>query len=117
VGGRSPLSAMFVASACLAVPAAAPQDPVPAQPSSAAAPADARLDRYKKDIAVEVESRSQLAQQMVDEVFSFGELGFQEIETSKYLTSILEKNGFTVQRGLAPASRPRGWRVGDLASR
>ncbi len=34
-------------------------------------------------------------QQMVDSVFSFGELGFQEFET-KYLTDILEKNGFTV---------------------
>jgi aminobenzoyl-glutamate utilization protein B len=35
---------------------------------------------------------------MVDMVFSFGELGFQEIETSKYLTGILERNGFTVDQ-------------------
>lgn len=28
---------------------------------------------------------------MVDKVFSFGELGFQEFETSAYLTSVLEK--------------------------
>src|SRR5262245_54418669 len=41
------------------------------------------------------------AQVMVDTVFSFGELGFQEFETSKYLSGILEKEGFRVERGLA----------------
>src|SRR5437899_2833372 len=41
------------------------------------------------------------AQVMVDTVFSFGELGFQELETSKYLTGILEKEGFRVEPGLA----------------
>src|ERR1044071_6723332 len=40
-------------------------------------------------------------QQMVDSVFSFGELGFQEFETSKYLTSILEREGFRIERGVA----------------
>ena len=38
---------------------------------------------------------------MVDSVFSFGELGFQEFETSKYLSGILEKEGFKVERGFA----------------
>jgi aminobenzoyl-glutamate utilization protein B len=41
------------------------------------------------------------AQVMVDSVFSFGELGFQEFETSKYLTGILEKEGFKIERGVA----------------
>ena len=36
---------------------------------------------------------------MVDMIFSFGELGFQEIETSKYITDILAKNGFSVEKG------------------
>jgi len=40
-------------------------------------------------------------------VFSFGELGMQEIETSKYLTGILEQNGFTVERGVAGI--PTAW--------
>jgi aminobenzoyl-glutamate utilization protein B len=44
---------------------------------------------------------------MVDQIFSFGELGFQEVETSKYLTDILEKNGFTVKRGVAGI--PTAW--------
>ncbi|MEX2281761.1 MAG: peptidase dimerization domain-containing protein, partial [Gemmatimonadota bacterium] len=37
----------------------------------------------------------------------FGELGFQEIETSRYLTGVLERNGFTVQRGVAGI--PTAW--------
>jgi aminobenzoyl-glutamate utilization protein B len=44
---------------------------------------------------------------MVDEIFSYGELGFQEFETSKYLTGILEKEGFKVARGVAGI--PTAW--------
>jgi aminobenzoyl-glutamate utilization protein B len=44
---------------------------------------------------------------MVDSVFSFGELGFQEFETSKYLTGVLERNGFTVKRGVSDI--PTAW--------
>ena len=55
----------------------------------------------KADIASQIDGMKKQAQVMVDTVFSFGELGFQEIETSKYLTSILEKEGFRVERGLA----------------
>jgi aminobenzoyl-glutamate utilization protein B len=50
---------------------------------------------------------SKQAQVMVDSVFSFGELGFQEYETSKYLTGILEKEGFTIERGIAGI--PTAW--------
>src|SRR6266513_4558868 len=48
-----------------------------------------------------------MTQQMVDQVFSFGELGFQEFETSKYLTDVLEKNGFKVERSYAGI--PTAW--------
>jgi aminobenzoyl-glutamate utilization protein B len=34
-------------------------------------------------------------------------LGFQEFETSKYLTGVLEKNGFTVERGIS--NIPTAW--------
>ena len=34
-------------------------------------------------------------------IFSFGELGFQEFETSKYLIGILKKNGFKVEEGIS----------------
>src|SRR5207253_7748045 len=55
----------------------------------------------KADVAAQIDGMKKQAQVMVDTVFSFGELGFQEFETSKYLTSILEKEGFRVERGLA----------------
>src|SRR5207244_3486668 len=48
-----------------------------------------------------------MTQQMVDQVFSFAELGFQEFDTSNYLTGILEKNGFKLERGYAGI--PTAW--------
>jgi aminobenzoyl-glutamate utilization protein B len=68
---------------------------------------DAKLAALKKEAMHVVDSLSTLSQQMVDEVFSFGELGMQEEETSKYLTGILEKNGFKVTRGFAGI--PTAW--------
>jgi aminobenzoyl-glutamate utilization protein B len=55
----------------------------------------------KADLAGQVDGMRKQAQVMVDSVFSFGELGFQEVETSKYLTNLLEKEGFKVERGVA----------------
>lgn len=68
---------------------------------------DAKLAALKKEAMHLVDSLSTLSQQMVDEVFSFGELGMQEEETSKYLTGVLEKNGFKVTRGFAGI--PTAW--------
>ena len=65
------------------------------------------LDQLKKDAIAGVDARSKMVQEIVDTVFSFGELRFQEVETSKYLTGILEKNGFQVQRGVAGI--PTAW--------
>jgi aminobenzoyl-glutamate utilization protein B len=45
--------------------------------------------------------KSDFSQQMVDQLFSYGELGFQEFETSKYLVEILRKHGFRVEEGVA----------------
>jgi aminobenzoyl-glutamate utilization protein B len=68
---------------------------------------DARLSALKTRAARMVDSMSTFTQQMVDQIFSFAELGFQEEETSKYLTGILEKNGFTVTRGTSGI--PTAW--------
>jgi aminobenzoyl-glutamate utilization protein B len=54
-----------------------------------------------------VEARAKLAQEINDSVFSFGELGFHEVETSRYLTEVLETNGFMVERGVS--GLPTGW--------
>src|SRR6185437_9941552 len=61
----------------------------------------------KADAIQDVESRRQFTQQMIDQIFSFGELGFHEVETSKYLTTVLRQNGFTVQEGVAGI--PTAW--------
>src|SRR5712691_5827174 len=55
----------------------------------------------KADLAGQIDGMKKQAQVMVDSIFSFGELGFQEFETSKYLTGILEKEGFRIERGIA----------------
>jgi aminobenzoyl-glutamate utilization protein B len=55
----------------------------------------------KADLAGQIEGMKKQAQVMVDSVFSFGELGFQEFETSQYVSGILEKEGFKVERGVA----------------
>ena len=67
----------------------------------------ARAEALKAELARAIEARSKMAQEMVDQVFSFGELGMQEFETSKYLTGVLERNGFTVERGVA--GMPTAW--------
>ena len=70
-------------------------------PSAGAAKADPRLDRLKTEAAAAVDGMAVLTQQMVDQIFSYGELGFQEIETNRYLIGILRKNGFAVEEGIA----------------
>ena len=62
---------------------------------------------YKTQVLKDVEAMKKQSQVMVDMVFSFGELGFQEYETSKYLTGILEKEGFKIERGIAGI--PTAW--------
>ena len=68
----------------------------------------------KADLAGQIDAYKKQNQIMVDTVFSFGELGFQEFETSKYLTGILEKEGFRVERGIAgiPTSWVATWGEG-----
>src|SRR5213075_2742110 len=68
---------------------------------------DPRLDGFKREIATSIDAKAKMIQQMVDQVYSFGELGMQETETSKYLAGILEQNGFAVQRGVAGI--PTAW--------
>lgn len=68
---------------------------------------DARVTRLKREAATRVDSLSKLTQEMIDMVFSFSELGFQEVETSRYLTGVLERNGFSVTRGYA--GMPTAW--------
>ncbi|MFC4232777.1 peptidase dimerization domain-containing protein [Parasediminibacterium paludis] len=65
------------------------------------------IANLKKQIIPLVSAKEKQVQEMVDMVFSFGELGFQETETSKYLISVLEKNGFVIEKGIAGI--PTAW--------
>jgi aminobenzoyl-glutamate utilization protein B len=84
--------------------------PAPEQLTPLATPvakADARVIKLKETVSADVLSMFDLGQQMVDSVFSFGELGFQEFETQRYLTGILKQNGFTIETGIAGI--PTAW--------
>lgn len=69
--------------------------------------APAKLESLKAELSKEIDKQQKNTQVMVDMVFSFGELGFQEFETSKYLTDILKKNGFTIEQGISGV--PTAW--------
>ncbi len=60
-----------------------------------------QLEKLKEDAVKGIDAKAKMIQEMVDQVFSYGELGMQEFETSKYLSGILEQNGFKVERGVA----------------
>jgi aminobenzoyl-glutamate utilization protein B len=78
-------------------PAPPPQTaPAPPPPQD-----EPRVARMKQAAAADVDAMKDFSQQMVDSVFSFGELGFQEVETNRYLIGILKKNGFAVEEGVA----------------
>ena len=98
---------IYRAFLCAVAIAVAPFAPVVAQANRAATKPDPRLETLKTEALAKVQGRAKLVQEIVDVLFSFGELGMQEIETSKYLTGLLEKNGFTVERGVAGI--PTAW--------
>jgi aminobenzoyl-glutamate utilization protein B len=64
-------------------------------------------------VADDVESRRVFTQQLVDQIFSYSELGFQETETQRRLTDVLVREGFDVQRSVAGI--PTSWvaRIGS----
>ena len=81
-----------------------------------APPQAADVPALKAEAVAEVDKMQTLTQQMVDEIYSFSELGFQEYETSRYVTGILEKNGFRSSAASREFPR-RGWPPGAPASR
>ena len=66
-----------------------------------------RLTALKAEAVRAVDARATFTQHMVDQIFSYGELGFQEFETSRYLVHLLRENGFTVEEGIAGI--PTAW--------
>ena len=96
------LSAFLVAAVVVTASLDAQQPP-----QAPAATSSPQLDQYKRNVGLEVDALQENIQKWNDSVFSFGELGFQEFETTKYLTAILRQNGFTIQEGVAGI--PTAW--------
>ena len=68
---------------------------------------DPRLESLKAEAEQMIQDRAKLAQEIVDHLFSFGELGMQEFETQRYLTGLLEEEGFDIELGVA--GMPSAW--------
>jgi aminobenzoyl-glutamate utilization protein B len=85
------------------------QRPAPAAPAIPAAPVDPRVEKLKALLDADVSSPPMydLGQQMNDMIFSFGEIGFQEVETQRYLGKLLRDHGFVVEDGVAGI--PTAW--------
>ena len=77
-------------------------------PSLLQAQADeARLDALKVEAQTGVRDNAKMVQEIVDMLYSFGELGMQEFETQRYLTGLLEDHGFEIELGVA--GMPSAW--------
>ena len=85
----------------------APEAASPSAEAETSAPDESQIAALKDEAVQAVEDNEKLVQVMVDSIFSFSELGFQETETSRYITEILEENGFTIERGVAGI--PTAW--------
>ena len=59
------------------------------------------LEQLRDEVRREVEGMAKQSQEIVDMVFSFSELGFQEKWTAEYITGLLRDEGFSIQMGLA----------------
>lgn len=78
-----------------------------AWPAAPATAQDARLHELFDRVTQHVESNRRLTQVVVDKIFSFAELAFHEVETSRYLVDLLRQNGFSVQEGISDI--PTAW--------
>lgn len=67
----------------------------------------AKIEAIKAEVTQNVENNKKMVQEIVDSLFSFSELGFQEYETQRYISDILTENGFRVEKGVA--GLPSGW--------
>ncbi len=80
------ISTIFLLTTALTMPMAQAQTP--------------DLAALKAEVQTNIDSKAKLTQEIVDSLFSFSELGFQEVETQRYLTGILAEAGFTIETGV-----------------
>ncbi|MDR2626168.1 MAG: amidohydrolase [Zoogloeaceae bacterium] len=66
-----------------------------------------RLERLKQDLLANIETHRKTGQVVNDMLFSFSELAYEEKETARFLTGLLEQNGFSIRRGVG--GLPTAW--------
>lgn len=66
-----------------------------------ASPQASASEQFKHEAFEQVASMQKLSQVMVDSVFSYAELGFQEHQTVEYITGLLRDEGFEIEMGCA----------------
>ncbi len=73
------------------------------------------VEDLREEVRQEVASLAKLTQEIVDMVYSYSELGFQEKWTSDYLVGVLRQAGFEVERGAAgmPTNYVATWGIGS----
>jgi len=74
-----------------------------------------KIESLKNEVTEIIQANHKQTQVMVDKIFSFAELGFQEYESSKYLTAILAENGFEIETSVSgiPTAWFATWSNGD----
>jgi aminobenzoyl-glutamate utilization protein B len=77
--------------------------------------AQAQFRGLKAEAVAKVDANAKLTQEIIDSLFSYSELGFHEFETQRYLSELLERNGFSVERGVSgmPSSWWATWGSGE----
>ncbi len=78
---RRVFAAIALATAAVSLPFAQEPAPLPQPPPLAIPADDPRITKLKDEAVADVEAMKEHTQQMVDSIFSFGELGFHETET------------------------------------
>ena len=95
-----PKIAVLIALLCILAPRTYAQSAPPKNDS-------ATVEQLKQQAVASVAAHAKGIQEMIDMIFSYGELGFQEFETSKYLTGFLASKGFKVEKGISGI--PTAW--------
>jgi len=66
-----------------------------------------QLEGLSAEAADGVDKHKKLIQEVIDSLFSYSELAFQEFETQRYMTDLLSKEGFKVEQNIS--GLPSGW--------
>ena len=75
------------------------------------------LTGLKAEAVQIVGDKQKLTQEIVDSLFSFSELGFQEFETQRYVTELLEETQASPSNAACQVFPAPGGQVGEVASR